>query len=93
MAACSKLGASQEEGSLDLTSVRLIPAGLGSQEVQEHEAAQVERQQSGALAGPSGDDDLPPAGTRQPQGVRREAQPETVRRGAHVQGQHCLCYE
>ena len=57
-------------------------AGLGSQEAREQEAVEAERQHSGELAEPSGRNDLPPAGTRQPQGGRREQPAETVRRGA-----------
>ncbi|CAL5229502.1 g12838 [Coccomyxa viridis] len=57
-------------------------AGLGSQEeAQPQDAAQAERHPPGAPAEPSGENDLPPAGSRQPQGARREQRPETVRRG------------
>lgn len=69
-----------------------MAAGLGSQEeARPQDAAQAERHPPGAPAEPSGENDLPPAGSRQPQGARREQRPETVRRGAPSEDRQMSC--
>ncbi|CAK0787313.1 hypothetical protein CVIRNUC_010531 [Coccomyxa viridis] len=57
-------------------------AGPRAQEAPDFKSAQMERQQSGADAGPSGQHDLPPAGSRHPRrDLHSDPQPEPVQRG------------
>lgn len=69
--------------SMALT-LRACNAGPRAQEAPDFKSAQMERQQSGADAGPSGQHDLPPAGSRHPRrDLHSDPQPEPVQRGAN----------
>ena len=69
--------------SVALTS-GVCDSGPKSQEAPDFRSAQMERQQSGADAGPSGQHDLPPAGSRYPRrDLQSDSQPAPVQRGEH----------